>query len=89
MTAIVDKKTTLIADAWTQFEASVLAPDAPDIQRSEMKIAFYGGANCTLQLLRQLGESDVSEDGGVEVLTGCMDECQAFITDVISKIEKQ
>lgn len=33
-----------VAQMWAEFEAKVIPPDAGDVQRSEMKLAFYAGA---------------------------------------------
>jgi len=37
-------KDLLIEDAWRSFERAVLTPSAPAIQRTEMRRAFYAGA---------------------------------------------
>lgn len=85
MSATVEPKTTLISKSWAQFEANVLNPAAPDVQRREMKLAFYAGAHTTLQMLQQLGESNVDEEAGVNVLMGCVTECEDFIKQLTEK----
>lgn len=67
-----------IAAEWDSFCARAMPEDAPPIQVTEMRRAFYMGAVCMLRL--QLGASDksVSEDAAVMMLQGWHDECDLF-----------
>ncbi|CAB3758473.1 hypothetical protein [Paraburkholderia humisilvae] len=47
-----------IADRWTDFEARVVAPDAPPLQRDEMRLAFYAGFKSMLDVNFELAGLD-------------------------------
>lgn len=66
-----------IADEWESFERMVVARDAPAVQRSEMKLAFFGGASAVLALQLRIPQ-EKSEDASVGMLAGWHDECKRF-----------
>ncbi|WP_322092782.1 hypothetical protein [Paraburkholderia bannensis] len=45
-----------IAQRWIRFEKAVISIDAPPIQRSEMRLAFYAGVKTMLDVCLELGE---------------------------------
>ena len=47
-----------IEQRWLDFEARVVAPDAPPLQRSEMRLAFYAGFKSMLDVNFELAELD-------------------------------
>src|SRR3546814_8022847 len=51
----------LLNNEWDTFREMVLAPDAPDIQLSEMRRAFFGGAAALFQVMmrKQIGRAHV------------------------------
>src|SRR3546814_11107890 len=55
----------LLNNEWDTFREMVLAPDAPDIQLSEMRRAFFGGAaalfNVLMRKLDQIGRASCRE----------------------------
>jgi hypothetical protein len=63
---------------WDDYNANVLPKDAPPIQRSETRRAFYAGAYTMLCKVSEIGESHVSEDQGVSTLESLKAECEAF-----------
>ena len=65
-----------IQQQWEGFKKNVVPNDAPEIQVSEMRIAFFGGASALLALTTEI--SYHSEDAGVEMLEGLHDECRRF-----------
>lgn len=67
-----------VKNEWDSFEKSIIPIGAPEIQRIEMRRAFYAGATSLLQLMLDLGEDDVTEDGGMMVIEGLRQECRAF-----------
>ena len=69
-----------IKDEYENFENMVIAKDAPEIRKSEMKLVFYAGVYSTLILLRNtIGDDSISEDASVALLTSWLDEAQIFI----------
>jgi hypothetical protein len=71
-------KPTTIADDWTRFAASVLPPNVSDIQRSEMRRAFYGGVAVMFDHAYRLGDPDGSEADAVAMLERIRAEIQLF-----------
>lgn len=71
-----------IQDQWNLFEATVLPKDAPDIQKQEMRRAFYAGAEAMARIQFAIGDKAVSEDAGVQILEGCHEELRSFASEV-------
>ena len=71
-----------IAEQWELFEKAVMPTGAPDIQRQEMRRAFYGGAESLLRLQWVVGDGSISEDAGVAIIEGWHDECLRFAEDM-------
>jgi hypothetical protein len=70
-----------ILDAWTSFAADLIPLDAPDVQRIEMRRAFYSGAITILQYTWQLAASpDVI--GSMRTLDRLHAEKTAFIAEM-------
>jgi hypothetical protein len=63
---------------WVSYSRQVLPRDAPAVQRIETRRAFYAGAAAMHAILRALGEDDVSEDDGVDVIEETLRELKAF-----------
>ncbi len=53
---------TTIAQEWKHFEDRVIPLDAPDIQRVEMKKAFYGGASIILHAVSAISSETADAD---------------------------
>lgn len=69
----------LIKENWDQFEKQAIHKRAPDIQRQEMRRAFYAGAAITyVALSRAVSEGDGVSDDDVSVLRDFEDELLAF-----------
>ena len=72
-----------LQEAWSEFAAGIIPPNAPPMQREEMKKAFYGGAWIILSMmLNEIGPESVSEDEGMRRLQSWHDECHAFARSV-------
>jgi len=71
-----------IQEQWKQFSALVIQNDAPEIQKQEMKLAFYGGAEAVLRLQLNITDPSVSDDAGVQMLEGIHDECRRFAAEI-------
>ena len=71
--------------AWSGFMEAVglTGKDVPEIQKKEMKRAFFAGAWATLLLAMTVGENTVSEDEGVRNLESWRQELQQFQQDVL------
>lgn len=66
-----------MAKQWTVFEAVVMSPTAPRIQRTEMRRAFYAGAEA---LLREIMGSLDPEAEVTDADTVIMDQIVAELT---------
>jgi hypothetical protein len=73
-----------VRSGWFSYAERVLPSDAPSVQKQETRRAFYAGAAHALDVMLRLGEDDVSEDAGVEVLEALRQECRRFVEDVLA-----
>lgn len=75
-------KNGVIEAEWDIFCKAIMPPDAPAIQRTEMRRAFYAGAAHMIGTLNAIGEPDVSEEDGCRVLATIETELEQFRTDL-------
>lgn len=73
-----------IAAQWESFHKAAVAPSAPEIQRSEMRLAFYAGATAMLGITMGIGSDSVSADAGVALLQSLHDEAEAFALNLVN-----
>lgn len=59
----------LLQEAWKQFEQGVMPVDAGDVQRQEMRRAFFAGAWTVHCELMRIGQDHITEAEGQAVLT--------------------
>ena len=78
-----DHKLPSIAEQWEEFAKAVLRPGTPDVQRREMRRAFYAGVASTLTQCQRIGEDDVHEDEGCLYLTALTEEVDRFVADML------
>ncbi len=71
-----------VMDGWESFAAAVLPPNASEVQVTEMRRAFFGGAWFMLTTFQAIGEDSVSEDEGVAVLELAKAEMEEFYRNV-------
>lgn len=57
-----------IGEYWKSFESAIIPTDAPDIQKREMRKAFYAGAASVADIQYRIGCDDVSEEEGMKTL---------------------
>lgn len=69
--------TVSIADLWTNFAGAVLPPEASEVQRSEMRMAFYAGFNEMMSLVRDVVPR-LSDEHGVATLSRFNEELFDF-----------
>ena len=70
-----------VKQMWDSF-AYVLPGDAPDVQRTEMRRAFYAGAWGVLMEAHAIGEESVSEAAGIAHLEALRAELMQFHADL-------
>lgn len=70
-----------LKDEWNRFERSVIDPDAPLVQRREMRRAFYGGA--TAMLFMMLRNAKNSDAAGVALIESWRKEVNQFAVEVM------
>jgi hypothetical protein len=81
------RKGRLIRDGWQDYAEKVLPADAPPVQKQETRRAFYAGAWEILMRMADLGEPDISEDQGAEVLEATKREIERFVASVGTSAE--
>ncbi len=71
-----------IAQQWTQFERLAMPPSAGQLQRKEMRRAFYAGFQASLSVGVEIADADLSDEAGAAVLQGLHEECQLFAGEI-------
>jgi len=72
-------KRQLMAEQWDQFARQVLHPQAPAIQKQEMRRAFYAGAQAILfRVIQALAPESEPTAEDLQVMQDLEDELQAF-----------
>jgi hypothetical protein len=79
---VYERRGRLVRDGWQSYAEKILPKNAPSVQRQETRRAFYAGAWELLCRHAELGEPDISEDEGVEVLEATKREIEAFILSI-------
>lgn len=69
---------------WNNFATQVLPPNASDVQRKEMRRAFYAGVECTLNRLgSEMSPGDSCDDPSDEqVIKEVHKELSQFAADI-------
>lgn len=67
-----------LARQWAEFDARVIPPDAPDVQRVEMRRAFFAGAWTMFTQMTGRSVTEVPDEQSEAVLQSLHDECVAF-----------
>ena len=74
-----------IENSWNQFAFMVISRKAPEIQREEMKNAFYAGfTECFAYLKHVIGSSD-NEDDSIRNLQDIEKQIHKFMADYSKK----
>ena len=73
----------MINEAWLSYEAEVIPANAPEVQRSESRRAFYAGARTVFDGL----VSGVSEEGTTEADLAMMDSIKSELDQFLKDIE--
>lgn len=68
-------------DAWTSFAGAVVPLNASDIQRTEMRRAFYAGAIAVIDITSAIAEIP-DENIGVRILERLHVEKHAFLNEI-------
>lgn len=69
---------TSVTESWQSFWKAVGPPDASEIQKTEMRRAFYAGAWAVFCQMRRTGDDDIPEGTGVMHLMSIEAECRTF-----------
>lgn len=63
---------------WQEFSRAVMPRTAGDVQRQEMRRAFYAGVEGMMKVLHEIGEDDISEEAGCQILDAIKAELLEF-----------
>jgi hypothetical protein len=63
---------------WDSLAQAILPPDVHPVQYTEMRRAFFGGAQAVLGVMIQISADNVSEEEGAAVLQELSMELDAF-----------
>lgn len=70
------------AQQWESYVKGVMPKDAPEVQRTETRRAFYAGLFSMMNAMKRIGEPDIPEEAGVEWLDDLDREIMLFYQDV-------
>lgn len=73
-----------IQEQWNIYRAEVVPANAPDIQVTECRVAFYAGAHVMLNSAIEL--ADLTEEVGGKILSGYHDELLRFVADHVKNV---
>jgi len=69
-----------VRDAWTSFERAILPPDCSDVQRSEMRRAFFAGAFSIMdELSKAMSHEDDMTDADERVMIDLAIEQEEYL----------
>lgn len=71
-----------IEEEWQCYALSCIPPDAPRVQFTECRRAFFAGASALMMRLSEIGEDAVSEEDAARMLGDIEAECRQFCLDV-------
>lgn len=72
-----------VAQLWYEFSHRVLPPTAPEIQRIEMRRAFYAGFYGCITASVEIADQCPDEDEGALAFQTLDDECRRFARAVL------
>ena len=77
-------------DFWKTYKSEAMHPDSPADQINECKIAFYCGAKAMFAVMvEQVGDDDVTEDQGADLMEVVRWEVEKEIQSIIRGKGKQ
>lgn len=71
----------LVRSYWESYEEHCVPREAGPEQRTETRRAFYAGALFTIMVLDRIGEPDVPEREGLEIMSMLRAECEEFVAE--------
>ncbi len=72
-----------IEEQWENIGKRIIPPTASEVQRREMRKAFYAGAIVMLRLVQDMGREDVSENEVLRRFDELVLEAKDFVDDVL------
>lgn len=70
---------------WEKFEQQTIPKEAPEIQRTEMRRAFYSGVLTLMKLMKGLSEQDISEEQVAKFIAQLDRECYEFFNKDVAR----
>ena len=74
-----------IQQEWNSYLRDVIPTDAPTVQLTESKRAFYAGAHAAYCIIVGIGDDSIPEDQGVALLEQLRTEMDGYVRDVVDK----
>lgn len=71
-----------VKSEWDRFEGLLLGK-AGEVQRREMKLAFYSGAATLLSIALEIGDKAVDDNEGAKSLEALEREIRGFLTETL------
>jgi hypothetical protein len=73
-----------VQERWEQYAAMTIPPDAPEVQRTEMRRAFFQGVWTCLCRCGAIGDDEeIGEEEGAAMLEAWVGECRGFARAVL------
>lgn len=79
----------VVETAWLDYRTKIIPPNAPPIQVSESKKAFYAGAGTLLDsIMNILGPGQEPTESDLLIMDGIAEELRQYVRDVAAGREK-
>lgn len=75
-----------LRENWEAWERDVLPPGISAEDRYKAKLAFYSGAAVVVDINIRIGDPDISDDRGFEILKSLDDESRAFALEAMKRM---
>ena len=75
-----------IKEQWERFSDLIIPQNAPEIQKEEMRRAFYCGVEAMSRIQFNIGDSSVTEDEAIKILEGIHQECELFAAELAGNL---
>jgi hypothetical protein len=71
-----------LEQGWLEYASKVLPKGCSPVQKQETRRAYYMGVWTLMQMIKGLGDDEVSEEQGAKELEKLENECKNFISQV-------
>jgi len=75
-----------LQERWESFNSLVINQNAPEIQRTEMRNAFYAGAQALMFGIVDASSEEMTEEAGSAIIEGYHQELADFAVELTNRV---